>query len=144
METTPKLPDWIRGFPTNKSIERNFKNIYELLPNETKLYGTEALVDENGVPEPTWSYGNWKEAELLLLAQDASNVELIQKRRDIGHHPDPFCAFDWRISTDGDETNRNLHWLAQQIKCTQNCMAAHSLACLSTVVGETHHRKDKE
>jgi len=117
IDTTPELPDWIRGFSKNKSVPRTFKNIYELLPNETKLYGTGSLVDENGVPEPTWKYGHWKEAELLLLAQDASNVELIQKRRDIEHHPDPFCAFDWRTSSDGNETNRNLHWLARQIDC---------------------------
>jgi len=129
VDTTPELPDWIRDFPKNKSVPRTFKNIYELLPNEMKLYGTESLVDENGGPESTWKYGHWKTAELFLLAQDASNVEHIEQRRDgntqhgIRPHPDPFCAWDWRFDKngspqrDGNETNRNLHWLARQIDC---------------------------
>jgi len=129
VDTTPELPDWIRDFPKNKSVPRTFKNIYELLPNEMKLYGTESLVDENGGPESTWKYGHWKTAELFLLAQDASNVEHIEQRRDgntqhgIRPHPDPFCAWDWRFDKngspqrDGNETNRNLDWLARQIDC---------------------------
>lgn len=113
MDATPELPCWIRDFadPQNKCT-----NVYEVLPKETKLYGTESLVDWDGVPEPSWNYGYWRNAELLLLAQDASNADLIKQRRDAGH-PDPFCAFDWRTSADGLETNRNLHWLAQQIDC---------------------------
>ncbi len=49
MDTTPELPDWIRGFPKDKSLGRAFMNVYELLPNEKKLYGTESLVDQSGV-----------------------------------------------------------------------------------------------
>jgi len=58
------------------------------------------------------------------LAQDPSNLKTIQRRCDEGH-PDPFCAFDWRFDKkgqpqrDGKETNRNLHWLAQQIDCSK-------------------------
>lgn len=48
------------------------------------------------------------------MAQDPSNLNTIQRRCDEGH-PDPFCAFDWRERKDGFETNRNLHWLAEQI-----------------------------
>ncbi len=119
MDTTPELPLEIRGFI---DPEETCTNVYEILPNETKLYGTESLVDENGVTEPSWKYGYWKSAELLLLAQDPSNLKTIQRRCDEGH-PDPFCAFDWRFDKkgqpqrDGNETNRNLHWLGQQIDC---------------------------
>jgi len=113
MDRTPKLPTWIRRFTDPK---KKCTNVYELLPRETKLFGTESLVDWDGVAEPSWNYGFWKTAELFLLAQDASNAELIKQRRDT-KHPDPFCAFDWRCSSDGFETNRNLHWLAQQIDC---------------------------
>jgi len=118
VDTTPELPPEIRGFTDPKGT---CTSVYEILPNETKLYGTESLVDENGVPEPSWKYGCWKTAELLLLAQDPANLRTIQER--IGSHPDPFGAFDWRFDKrgrpqrDGNETNRNLHWLAQQIDC---------------------------
>ncbi len=111
MDLTPKLPPEIREFTHSACT-----NVYQLLPREGKLYGTETLVGRDGTPEPSWQYGDWNNAELLLLAQDASNADLIKQRRDEGH-PDPFCAFDWRESTDGNETNRNLHWLAQQIGC---------------------------
>lgn len=118
MDTTPELPPEIRGFV---DPEKTCTNVYEILPNETKLYGTESLVDDKGVPELSWKYGHWKEAELLLLAQDPSNLNTIQER--IRRHPDPFGAKDWRVDEngntrrDGSETNRNLHWLAQQIDC---------------------------
>ena len=44
-----------------------YRNIYELLPNETKIYGTETL------------YGDW-DAELLLLAKDFAPVDLVETR----------------------------------------------------------------
>jgi hypothetical protein len=121
---TPDLPSWIRGF-----TDPSCTNVYELLPDERKLYGTESLVGRDGRVEPTWRYGHWEDAELLLLAQDPSNVEVIRERRDgeatrgIPPHPDPFGAWDWRFDKhgspqrDGGESNRNLHWLAQQIGC---------------------------
>lgn len=112
MKRTPELPEWVVSFPGSKET---FKNVYELLPAETKLFGTEALVDQRGIAEPTWQYGDW-EADLLLLAQDAANSEKIEQRI-AARHPDPFCALDWRGFSDGMETNRNLHWLAQQIGC---------------------------
>src|SRR5205807_10191672 len=93
MDTTPELPPCIRNFT---DPEKKCTNIYELLPNETKLYGTESLVDENGVLEPSWRYGYWKTAELFLLAQYGSIAELRKLRRDGGAnlgirpHPDPF------------------------------------------------------
>src|SRR6266849_9600932 len=118
-----------------------------------KLYGTESLVDENGGPESTWKYGHWKTAELFLLAKDASNVEHIEQRRDgntqhgIRPHPDPFCAWDWRFDKngspqrDGNETNRNLHWLARLT--VENFTEAHSWVCSSTVPAETLLRMGK-
>ena len=115
MKRTPPLPAWVVGFPEQREACRNFKNVYELLPPETKLFGTETLVDEQGTEEPTWQYGDW-DAQLLFLAQDACNADKIEQRID-NRHPDPFCAFDWRTSGEGLETNRNLHWLAQQIDC---------------------------
>lgn len=121
---TPELPQFIRHF-----ADESCSNVYQLLPHERKLYGTESLVDQNGKTEPTWRYGHWVDAEMLLLAQDPSNAEVIRARRDgdprrgIRPHPDPYCAWDWRFDKngnpqrDGGETNRNLHWLAQQIDC---------------------------
>jgi hypothetical protein len=98
-----------------KDAQQTCTNVYELLPRETKLFGTESLLDQRGIAEPTWRYGDW-DADLLLLAQDAANSETIEQRIADGH-PDPFCALDWREFSDGMETNRNLHWLAQQLQC---------------------------
>lgn len=112
MRKTPELPGWVTSFADPRGTS---KNVYELVPSETKLFGTETLVDARGVAEPTWRYGDW-DADLLLLAQDAANSEKIEQRITEGH-PDPFCALDWRDFNDGLETNRNLHWLAQQIGC---------------------------
>lgn len=112
MKRTPALPEWITRFA---DPGKTCTNVYEIVKGESKLFGTEALVDEQGRPDPTWSYGDW-DADLLLLAQDASNASTISDRLAAGH-PDPFCSLDWRNFPDGLETNRNLHWLAQQIGC---------------------------
>jgi hypothetical protein len=109
---TPSLPEWAISFTDS---QKTCTNIYELMPRETKLFGTEIFVDEYGVEETTWRYGDW-DADLLLLAQDPANADKIEQRIAEGH-PDPFCALDWRGFSDGMETNRNLHWLAQQIGC---------------------------
>jgi len=66
--TTPPIPDWIRDFRTP-----NYTNIYELCPDESRLYGTESL------------YGDWS-AEVLLLAKDFA----------------PRCLIDDRLA-DGDQ-----------------------------------------
>ena len=110
VKRTPELPEWVTSFTDS---QRTCKNVYELIPDETKLFGTEALVDEGGIEESTWKYGDW-DADLLLLAQDAANANKIEQRIE-AEHPDPFCALDWRGFSDGMETNRNLHWLAQQV-----------------------------
>jgi hypothetical protein len=129
MDTTPELPPEIRRF---NDPNKTCTNVYEILPNETKLYGTESLMDKSGVPEPSWKYGYWKSAELLLLAQDPSNLKTIQER--LGNHPDPFGAFDWRFDKrgrpqrDGHETNRIFTGLRSGL-IVENSMAAPTLDC---------------
>ena len=61
---TPPIPNWIRSYRCNKI---RYTNIYELLPKEKRLYGTESL------------YGDW-DGELLLLAQDFSPKKLLEDR----------------------------------------------------------------
>jgi len=62
MATTPALPDWIRDFRADA-----YTNIYELLPEEPRLYGTESL------------FGDWS-GELLLLAKDFAPRSYIDER----------------------------------------------------------------
>jgi hypothetical protein len=46
---TPQLPEWVRSYRL-----AGYRNIYELVPLETRLYGTESL------------YGDWN-GDLRLL-----------------------------------------------------------------------------
>ncbi len=92
VRVTPPLHDWIRDFRCEW-----FTNIYELCPDETRLYGTESL------------YGDW-DGEILLLAQDYGSRTLIDERiaerdpRPYRHDP------DW-------PTNVNLVKLAEPLQC---------------------------
>lgn len=76
MLPTPPIPDWIRSFR-----HPHYTNIYELLPDETRLYGTESL------------FGDWS-ARLLLLAQDFAPRDFVLDRirnndpRPYRHEPD--------------------------------------------------------
>lgn len=66
MQSTPPLPDWIRGF-----THPGYTNIFEMRPTETKLFCTETLL------------GDWG-GSVLLLAKDAAPVHVIQDRVDSG------------------------------------------------------------
>jgi hypothetical protein len=98
MLPTPPIPDWIRSFRA-----KSYTNIYQLQPDETRLYGTESL------------YGDW-DAQLLLLAKDFAPSRLIHKRIDAGEAR-PYHHTDWikEPCAPGAATNRNLHHLAHQI-----------------------------
>jgi hypothetical protein len=59
---TPPLPDFVRSYRLT-----GYRSIYELVPSETRLYGTESL------------YGDWQ-GRLLVLAKDFACSELVRKR----------------------------------------------------------------
>lgn len=62
MRTTPPIPSSIRDYRHDA-----YRNIYELVPDETRLFGTESL------------FGDW-DAELLLLAKDFAPSSLVENR----------------------------------------------------------------
>lgn len=76
MRTTPPIPTWIKNYRAP-----GYTNIWELLPHEKKLYGTETL------------FGDW-DGELLILLQDFSTRQEIEQRITAGdtnpyrHDPD--------------------------------------------------------
>src|SRR2546422_655570 len=91
---TPLLPKFIRDFrpadcPQKHPWCRASKNVYELVANETKLFGTERMVDSTGREVPEWAFGDWN-CDMLLIMQDAAAVDGIAAR--VGKHPDPFSA----------------------------------------------------
>lgn len=59
---TPPLPQWLTGFHLP-----GYVNVYEVLPDETRLYGTESL------------YGDWN-ARVLLLAKDFACSDILHQR----------------------------------------------------------------
>lgn len=61
---TPAIPDWIRSAEVP-----GYVNAYTLVPNETRLYGTESL------------YGDWN-GRVLLLAKDFACSDLVRRRID--------------------------------------------------------------
>lgn len=71
MSKTPIIPSWIKDFRTE-----GFTNIWELLPNEKHLYGTETM------------FGDW-DAEVLILLQDFSTAGEIRRRIAVGD-PNPY------------------------------------------------------
>lgn len=87
MRTTPPIPTWIRNYRAS-----GYTNIWELLPYEKKLYGTETL------------FGDW-DGELLILLQDFSTREEI-RQRIAARDPNPY-RHDPAI-----RTNRRLEKLA--------------------------------
>jgi hypothetical protein len=89
MRTTPPIPDWIRAYR-----HPDYTNIYELLPEETRLFGTEAL------------YGNW-DAELLLLAKDYAPRQVIEERLRRGEKR-PYRHGTRELDRMGWRTNENL------------------------------------
>jgi len=120
---TPPLPKFIRDFRPADCPHKHpwclaSTNIYELpgLTNESKLFGTERMVDFAGNEVPEWAFGDWN-CEMLLLMQDAAAVDGIAAR--LGKHPDPFSARNFwdEPSAGGAATNRNLYNLARNIQC---------------------------
>src|SRR5690606_12648516 len=92
MRPTPPIPDFLRRSP-----HRAYSSIYELCPEETRIFGTESL------------YCDW-DAETFLLAKDFAPACLIDQRLADGC-PRPFHHTDWSTSGEpctGDATNRNL------------------------------------
>lgn len=71
---TPQIPDWIRHSRVN-----GYRNIYELCPEETRVYGTESLC------------GDWSGDVLLLLKDFASSDHVKEKiargERGFSHTP---------------------------------------------------------
>jgi len=120
---TPPLPKFIREFRPAECPDKHpwclaSKNIYELpgLTDESKLFGTECMVDATGREVSEWAFGDWN-CDMLLLMQDAAAVDGISAR--IGKHPDPFSARNFwdEPSAGGAATNRNLYNLARNIQC---------------------------
>jgi|GEM_PF-2515211 len=62
--STPEIPDWIRGFTL-----QGYRNVYELLPHETSLYGAEDL------------YGDWR-GDTLILGREHGPVAGVIARVD--------------------------------------------------------------
>jgi hypothetical protein len=105
--TPSPLPDWITGFRAPP-----YRNIYEICPGESWLFGTESL------------YGDWA-AELLILAQDAGPADEFERLRDAGHER-PFAHREFRpgfprydpgAGRGGAGTNATIHALAERVAC---------------------------
>ena len=93
--STPPVPDWIRRF-TDPSGQ--YTNIYELVPTEARLYGTESL------------FHDW-DGELLLMAKDFGPRTIVEDRIRNGERA--FRHQEWEPSCNrgkrGAKTNRNLY-----------------------------------
>lgn len=98
MRQSPPIPDWLHRFR-----HPAYTNIYELSPQETRIFGTESL------------YGDW-DAETLLLAKDFAPACLIHHRVRTGCDR-PYHHSDWtgRPPPPGARTNRTLHACAEAL-----------------------------
>ena len=110
MSTTPAIPAFVRSFR-----HPPYRNIYEICPEESYLFGTESL------------YGDWKNAELLILGQDAGPADEFQKLREAGH-PRPFAHREFRpgypgynpsLGRGGAGTNETVYRLAEHVGCAK-------------------------
>ncbi|MFI4915483.1 MAG: hypothetical protein ACIAS6_03115 [Phycisphaerales bacterium JB060] len=90
MSTTPPIPETIRNLRVD-----GYTNVYELVPDATRLFGTESL------------FGDWQ-SPVLLLAQDFANSSFIRRRIETNHH-DPY-SHDCML-----RTNKNLYRLARDV-----------------------------
>lgn len=91
---TPTIPDWIRDY---RCPSGRFRNIYEYVPDETRLYGTESM------------FGDW-DGELLILDQDFCCSDDIERWIDEGRD---------RVFAHAPEliTNRSLELHTRGIDC---------------------------
>lgn len=88
MRSTPPIPQSIREYRHG-----DYRNIFELIPDETRLFGTESL------------FGDW-DGEVLLLAKDFAPSTLVQQRiRE--NDPRPF-RHSGKLGEPGFRTNARL------------------------------------
>ena len=101
MSKTPPLPAWIQRF--TDPLE-NYTNIYELVRNEPRLYGTESL------------YGRW-DGRLLLMAKDFAPTYVVDER--LQNKERGYRHQEWEGKENsrkmGAVTNRNLSRLASLV-----------------------------
>lgn len=79
---TPSLPEWLRSTRVD-----GYRNVYELLPSESKLFGTESL------------FGDWN-SRILVLAKDFYPSTYVQQRLrtpDIAHRHNPKAPTNKRL-----------------------------------------------
>lgn len=99
VKSTPPVPEWLRSFR-----HPAYKNIYEWIPQETRIFGTESL------------FGDW-DAEVLLLAKDYAPASVIRQRMKSGD-PRPYRAAERAIDGGramGVSTNENLRRLVRPL-----------------------------
>ncbi|GMV24581.1 MAG: hypothetical protein AMXMBFR58_06120 [Phycisphaerae bacterium] len=89
--TTPLIPSEFRRF----RAQPEYTSIFEIYPDETRIYGTEDL------------YGDW-DAEVILMAKDAGNSRNFKPREQGG------LGWAW-VHNPSRSTNRNLIPLAEQL-----------------------------
>jgi hypothetical protein len=118
MTQTPDLRPCIRNFRTSA-----YTSIFEICPDETRLYGTESL------------YGDW-DGELLLLAKDFAPSKFVKDRKHAGCTR-PYHHTDWAAAPKavGAPTNRNLWELSSPLACGK--LYGSILACLLRDDGNT-------
>ncbi len=83
---SPPVPHWMQSYRL-----AGYRNIYELLPDETRIYGTEDL------------YGDWN-GQLLVLLKTFCGSGFIERRKASGH-PRPF-SHEWSWPTNKRLTKR--------------------------------------
>lgn len=94
----PNIPSWIRVF----TPPPGWTNVFELVPNNKHLYGTETL------------FGDW-DGETLLLAKDGAPTPVIRALRDKGE-PRPWRHAQRALGDPGGyKTNERLAQLATLI-----------------------------
>lgn len=100
MRTTPQILAEIRSYR-----HRYYTNIFQIVPDETRLFGTESL------------YGDW-DAALLLLAKDFAPVQVVRRRISEGDSR-PFrhgqSALDFQRM--GVGTNEHIETLTARLQC---------------------------
>jgi hypothetical protein len=99
VKSTPQIPAWLYRYRHTA-----YTNIYEWLPGEPRVFGTESL------------FGDW-DAEVLLLAKDYAPASIIRKRIESGDSR-PYRAAERAIDGGramGVSTNENLRLLVRPI-----------------------------
>lgn len=96
----PVIPSWLRVNPS----PTRYTSIYELCPNETRVYGTESL------------YGDWN-GRLLVLAKDFAPRTVVESRMALDARPyRAGCPCKDRELRMGQRTNLRLVRFARRIE----------------------------